>query len=119
MTMDLFAKLDPNEENEKFFASEAADFLFEHLEKPVKVGDFKWTAFRLARELVDLAKQCFQIDEDSPERMLVLEFGIIVVVHLDRPSTGPRGVARELGKRLAALARRRFFPVKQGKKKDT
>jgi hypothetical protein len=116
--MDLFAKLDPNVEREKLFASEAADAIVGRLVEPVK-GELKEAAFDLSRELVALAKQRFETDNESQERTLVLEAAIILVVHLNRSYPEPRDVALQLGKRLSVLARKRFFQVKQDKKKDT
>lgn len=117
MTMDLFAKLDPNTEREKLFAAEAAEVIAPHLGRPVE-GELKGVALDLSRELVALAKQRFEHDDDDRERMLVLEIAICLVVHLDR-SPSEQDVALELGRKAAAMARKRFFPKKEGSKKDT
>lgn len=117
MTMDLFAKLDPNEERERVFAVNAAEVLAEHLPQPVERGGFRVAATRLARKLVSTAREMFSYDDVVVERILVVEIGIILVVHLDRPLD--ENVAVNLGRRLASLTRKRFFSEKQGKKKDT
>lgn len=118
MTMDLFAKLDPNVEREKLFAVEAAEVLAEHVGRSLE-GELREVALDLARGLAALAVQRFEVDDAGRERMLSLEIAISLVVHLDRSPSDAGEAAAELGRKVARLARNRFFSEKGGKKKDT
>lgn len=115
LSEDLFAKLDPNTEREKLFATEAAEVLTEHLGKPVETGELKNTARSIASRLASMATTRFEVDDEMAERMLTLEIAICLLVRLDRSDV----VVSDLGTKVAAMARKRFFSEKPKKKKDT
>lgn len=118
---DMFAKVDENEGRERFLAADLSVLLTTRVGLALEPGELREAATDLSRKVAALAKERFVSEDDDRERLFALEVALVLVARLDRPLSDveAQSASADLGRKLAALARKRFSHSFSKLKKST
>lgn len=117
---DMFAKPDPEEENERLLRDDLTKLLGERLSAPL-TGGLREEATELGRLVAGAARARFSSCDDPRERFLALEAAVVLSAHVGRTSDEREvnAVVADIARRLSLVARKRLSPEKQATKKST